>query len=115
MEASKPDYQKMIWLMDSMMTMETAIDRKARPRLVNTYARYASLFGKSPEGQVVHHLYMHTRFPESRDIYGMVLPVSGHDLSTTPATPYQAFFLDQAIVYPCRDLYELASFCPEEL
>ncbi|MDD2288931.1 MAG: alpha-2-macroglobulin family protein [Bacteroidales bacterium] len=109
-EASKPDYQKMIWLMDSMMTMETAIDRKARPRLVNTYARYASLFGKSPEGQLVHHLYMHTRFPESRDIYGMILPVSGHDLSTTPATPYQAFFLDQAIVYPCRDLYELALF-----
>jgi hypothetical protein len=109
-EASKPDYRKMISLMDSMMTMETAIDRKARPRLISTYAGYASLFGRSLEGQVVHHLYMHTRFPESRDTYGTILPVASQDLSTAAAAPYQAFFLDQAIVYPCKDLYELALF-----
>ena len=113
-EASKPDYKQMISLMDSMITMETAIDHKVRPRLLKTYSDYALLFGKSPEGEVVHHLYMYTRFPESRDTYGMTLPCSGQDLSIVPAAPYQSFFLDRAIVYPCNDIYELALFVLED-
>ena len=36
-EAAKQDYKKMVMLMDSMMTAETAINRKARPRLLKTY------------------------------------------------------------------------------
>lgn len=113
-EASKTDYKQMISLMDSMITMETAIDRKARPRLLKTYTDYAPLFGKSPEGQVVHHLYMHTRFPESRDTYGMILPCSGRVMTGVPAAPYQELLLDRGIVYPCNDLYELALFVLED-
>ncbi len=31
-----------------------------------------------------------------------------------PAAPYQSFFLDRAIVYPCNDIYELALFVLED-
>ncbi|NLA15108.1 MAG: hypothetical protein GX877_01035, partial [Bacteroidales bacterium] len=113
-EAAKADYEQMIRLMDSITTMETAIDRKARPRLLKTFAGYAPLFEKSIEGQVVHHLYMHTRFPESRDTYSRVLPTGSRDMAGIPATPYQELLLPQDIVYPCKDLYELALFVLEE-
>ncbi len=39
-------------LMDSMITMETAIDHKVRPRLLKTYSDYALLFGKARKGRL---------------------------------------------------------------
>lgn len=113
-EAAKQDYKQMVVLMDSMMTAETAINRKARPRLLKTYTDYAPLFEKSMEGQVVHHLYMHTRFPESRGTYGSVLPPGSRDMKGVPAAPYQELLLTGPFVYPCQDLYELALFVLED-
>lgn len=109
-EAARRDYPKMISLMDSMIMMEMAIDRHARPRVLRTCVSYASLFGTSAEGRTVHHLFMHTRFPESRQIYGMQLLDSEEEISGIPALNYQYLMLDGPLVYPCKDLYELALF-----
>ncbi len=111
-EASKPDYKQMISLMDSMITMETAIDHKVRPRLLKTYSNYALLFGKSlGRGGCTSPVHVH-RFPENQDTYGMTLPCQS-GCPIVPAAPYQSFFLDRAIVYPCNDIYELALFVLE--
>lgn len=108
--AVRRDYPGMLSLMDSMLMMETAIDRHARPRVLQTFESYASLFGNSAEGRTVHHLFMHTRFPESSQTYGMHLPDGEEELIKVPAQDYQHLFLDDPLVYPCKDLHELALF-----
>lgn len=108
-----PDYPRMLSLMDSMMLMETAIDRTARPRIFQTYKEYASLFDNTAEGRVVHYLFLYTRFPEKRTEYGMLLPVKPSEIYGSPA-PYQSLFLTDPLVYPCTGLYELALFVMED-
>lgn len=109
-QAVKRNYPGMISLMDSMLTMETAINRHARARVLRTFGSYSSLFITSAEGRTVHHLFMHTRFPESRQTYGTLLPEGEEELIKVPAQDYQHLFLDDPLVYPCKDLYELALF-----
>ena len=108
------DYPRMLSLMDSMMLMETAIDRSARPRIFQTYKNYAPLFGKSQEGRLVHHLFLYTRFPEQRREYGAELPAKSSETLKTPASPYQNLLLNDPSVYPCSNLYELALFVLED-
>jgi len=109
-----PDYPRMLSLMDSMMLMETAIDRTARPRIFQTYKDYAPLFDNTAEGRVVHYLFLYTRFPEKRAEYGVLLPVKPSKISGSPAYPYQSLFLTDSLVYPCKGLYELALFVMED-
>lgn len=108
------DYPRMLSLMDSMMLMETAIDRSARPRIFQTYKNYAPLFGKSQEGRLVHHLFLYTRFPEQRREYGAELPAKSSETLRIPASPYQDLLLNDPPVYPCSNLYELALFVLED-
>ncbi len=109
-----PDYPRMLSLMDSMMLMETAIDRTARPHIFQTYQDYAPLFGKNAEGRLVHHLFLFTRFPEKRGKYGAELPAKPTEIYGIPASPYQNLLLNDPLVYPCYGLYQLALFVIED-
>ena len=108
------DYPRMLSLMDSMMLMETAIDRSARPRIFQTYKDYAPLFDNTAEGRVVHYLFLYTRFPEQRGEYGTELPAKSSEILKIPASPYQNRLFNDPSVYPCSNLYELALFVLED-
>ena len=109
-----PDYPRMLSLMDSMMLMETSIDRTARPRIYQNYQDYAPLFGKTAEGRVVHYLFLFSRFPEKRGENEVQLPATPAELSGIPASHYQKLLLNDPQVYPCSGLFELALFVIED-
>ncbi|MFA5443685.1 MAG: alpha-2-macroglobulin family protein [Bacteroidales bacterium] len=108
------DYPRMLSLMDSMMLMEIAIDRTARPRIYQNYKDYAPLFGKTAEGRVVHYLFLFSRFPEKRGENKVQLPATPAELSGIPASLYQKLLLNDPLVHPCFDLDELALFIVED-
>ncbi len=109
-----PDYPRMLSLMDSMMLMETSIDRTARPRIFQKYKEYAPLFDNTAEGRVVHYLFLYTRFPEQRGKYGTELPAKSSEILKIPASTYQNRLFNNPLVFPCSNLYELALFVLED-